>query len=137
MTYEVMSKKIESLPYRDKLRLAQLLIQLARKEEEEVNATNRETATSTGVPDVELIQYVADRLKKLRPTKKDAVLNSIGAMFQFRGGVSDTDKRRSSTRLFSKVTSLQATTTALGLSTSSLIRRPPMASTSRPLENRP
>ena len=34
MTYNELSKKAEQLSYRDKLRLAQLLIQLARNEEE-------------------------------------------------------------------------------------------------------
>jgi len=37
MTYTEISKQIEYLSYRDKLRLAQLLVQLARKEEEEQN----------------------------------------------------------------------------------------------------
>ena len=35
MNYEKIAKECESLTYRDKLRLAQLLIQLGRKEEEE------------------------------------------------------------------------------------------------------
>lgn len=94
MTYEQVASSIVSLSYRDKLRLAQLLIQLARKEEEEQNATGRSSTSTDGMIDDELIQYVADRLMKLKPTKKDAVLNSIGAMFQFRGGVPDVDKQR-------------------------------------------
>jgi hypothetical protein len=36
--------------------------------------------------------YVAERIIKLRPGKKSGVLNAIGAMFQFQGGVSDQDK---------------------------------------------
>lgn len=35
MNYTDLSREAESLSYRDKFRLAQLLIQLARKEEEE------------------------------------------------------------------------------------------------------
>ncbi len=35
MKYEEIAKKCEGLSYRDKFRLAQLLIQLARKQEEE------------------------------------------------------------------------------------------------------
>jgi hypothetical protein len=42
--------------------------------------------------DPELIKYVANRLRKLRPSKKEALFNSIGAMFQFQGGISDGDK---------------------------------------------
>lgn len=37
MNYNELSKQAEQLSYRDKLRLAQLLIQLARKEEEKQN----------------------------------------------------------------------------------------------------
>ena len=42
--------------------------------------------------DPETIEYVAERIIKLRPGRKSGVLNAIGAMFQFQGGVSDQDK---------------------------------------------
>jgi predicted DNA-binding ribbon-helix-helix protein len=93
MTYSELSKEIEELSYRDKFRLAQLLIQLARKEEEEQNPEKRQAARSSAI-NPELVQYVAERLRKLRPSKKEALLNSIGAMFQFQGGISDGDKER-------------------------------------------
>jgi len=41
MTYDELSKQTEQLSYRDKFRLAQLLIQLARKEEEEEHPEQR------------------------------------------------------------------------------------------------
>lgn len=94
MTFDEVSKQVEQLSYRDKLRLAQLLLQKARKEEEEQNPDRREAPVSPTPPDSELIQYVAERLRKLKPSKRDAVLNSIGAMFQFRGGIADADKER-------------------------------------------
>lgn len=94
MTYDKLSKEIEQLSYRDKFRLAQLLIQLARKEEEEQNPEHRQAAEPTGMLDPDLVQYVADRLRKLKPSKKEALFNSIGAMFQFQGGISDDDKER-------------------------------------------
>lgn len=94
MTYNELSREIEQLSYRDKFRLAQLLIQLARKEEEERNPEQRQGAAASAKPDAELVQYVADRLRKLRPSKKEAVFNSIGAMFQFQGGISDDDKEK-------------------------------------------
>jgi hypothetical protein len=94
MTYDEISKEIERLSYRDKFRLAQLLIQKARKEEEEQTPTQRQGDESKANPDEELIHYVADRLKKLKPTKKAALFNCIGAMFQFQGGISDEDKER-------------------------------------------
>jgi histone acetyltransferase (RNA polymerase elongator complex component) len=89
MPYEEFVKSIESLSYRDKFRLAQLLIQLARKEEEEQYPTDRKIMQAT---DVETIHYVADRILKLKPAKKTSLLNSIGAMFQFQGGISEADK---------------------------------------------
>ncbi len=102
MTYNELSKQVEQLSYRDKFRLAQLLIQLARKEEEEQNPEKRETATGSVPSDPELIQYVADRLKKLKPSKKETLLNSIGAMFQFQGGISDSDKEKLLSELLKK-----------------------------------
>ncbi len=102
MTYDDVSKQAEQLNYRDKLRLAQLLIQLARKEEEEQNPEKRKTASASAPSDPELVQYVADRLKKLKPSKKEALLNSIGAMFQFQGGISDGDKERLFSELLTK-----------------------------------
>jgi len=101
MNYDDLSKHAEALGYRDKLRLAQLLIQLARKEEEEQNPASRGGASSASA-DPELIQYVAERLKKLRPSSKATVLNSIGAMFQFQGGVSDADKEKIFAELLKK-----------------------------------
>jgi hypothetical protein len=74
--------------------LAQLLIQLARKEEEEQNPEHRQAAEPTAMLDPDLVQYVADRLRKLKPSKKEAHFNSIGAMFQFQGSISDDDKER-------------------------------------------
>src|ERR1051326_3392473 len=83
LIYSELSKEIEQLSYRDKFRLAQSLIQLARKEEEEHNPEKRQTASHATKLDPELIEYVANRLRKLRPSKNEALFNSIGAMFQF------------------------------------------------------
>ena len=94
MTYNELSKEVERLSYRDKFRLAQLLIQLARKEEEEQNPQQRKSRSTSAKLEPELVQYVADRLRKLKPSKKEALFNSIGAMFQFQGGISDNDKEK-------------------------------------------
>ena len=94
MNYADISKLTEQLDYRDKLRLSQLLIQLARKEEEEQNPDKRRPEAATGSTDPELLQYVSERLRKLKPVRKDSVLNSIGAMFQFQGGISEIDKEK-------------------------------------------
>lgn len=92
MTYEQIVKNAEQLSYRDKLRLSQLLIQLARKEEEDQNPENRRTDASPRASSPEVIKYVAERIMKLKPAKKASLLNSVGAMFQFQGGISDADK---------------------------------------------
>ena len=91
MKYEEIAKAVESLSYRDKFRLAQLLIQLGRKQEEEEYPQQRPT---TGSNSSELTTYVAERINKLRPTKKDGLINSINAMFQFQGGISDSDRNK-------------------------------------------
>jgi hypothetical protein len=100
MNYDEIAKASESLSYRDKLRLSQLLIQLARKEEEIQNPQRRgnlkilkakESAIEPET-DINSIQYVIDRLSKLRPSKKKTLQNSIKAMYQFQGGVSDKDQ---------------------------------------------
>lgn len=89
MAYEKIAKEVESLSYRDKFRLAQLLIQLARKEEEEQYPTER---NAVAAKDSETIQYVIERLLKSKPTKQASLSNFIGAMFQFQGGISEEDK---------------------------------------------
>lgn len=101
MTYEVIALACEKLSYRDKLRLAQLLIQTARKEEEIANPQAR-TEPKPVVSDAkvkeaapqnanETLGYVVERLLKLKPAKKGTLVNSIKSMFQFQGGISDSD----------------------------------------------
>ena len=91
MDYDEIAKLIEPLGYRDKLRLAQLLIQLARKEEED---SHPEKGQGRSAISQDTIDYVYERLLKLRPSRRPALLNSIGAMYQFQGGISDNDKER-------------------------------------------
>lgn len=100
MEYDEIAKHCEVLGYRDKFRLSQLLIQLARKEEEEQNPQTRQNLkekvtkqiTSETTADINSIQYVIDRLAKLRPSKKKSLLNSIRAMYQFQGAISEKDQ---------------------------------------------
>ena len=99
MKYEEIAKIAEELDYRDKLRLAQLLIQLARKEEEVQHPTRRKPSASSDTSGSESISYIAERLLKLRPAKRSSLINSIGAMFQFQGGISDADKETIVTEL--------------------------------------
>ena len=94
MTYDVIALACEKLSYRDKLRLAQLLIQAARKEEENENPQNRAQPQDKNEPhlkEVDTMEYVVERLLKLKPVKKKSLTNSIRAMFQFQGGIADSD----------------------------------------------
>ena len=86
--YEETASRCETLSYRDKLRLAQLLIQLARREEEEQSPERRAAKSA----DQGMVEYVAERLLKSKPGRKPALLNFIGAMFQFQGGISEADR---------------------------------------------
>jgi len=101
MTYDVIALACEQLSYRDKFRLAQFLIQTARKEEENENPQNRvEPKAAAKKPkvkeappseEIDTIKYVVERLLKLKPTKQKSLTNSIKSMFQFQGGIADSD----------------------------------------------
>ena len=99
MTYNEIAVACEQLHYRDKLRLAQLLIQHARKEEETENPQKRLKeppqkelkAQRKEEQNKDVIEYVIKRLTKLKPSKKSSLLNSMSAMFQFQGGISEAE----------------------------------------------
>lgn len=100
MKYDEIVKHCEELGYRDKLRLAQLLLQIARKEEEiqnpkqrnDIKPGNPKVISEEPTKDINSIQYVMDRLAKLRPSKMKTLLNSIRAMYQFQGAISEEDQ---------------------------------------------
>jgi hypothetical protein len=98
MTYDEIAGLCQQLGYRDKLRLAQLLIQLARKEEETQNAQHpiEENPKDFSKPlnSSEVVEYVFERLIKLKPTKISSLKNSIAAMFQFQGGISESEQEK-------------------------------------------
>lgn len=96
MDYEAIALACERLDYRDKLRLAQLLIQTARKEEENLNPQERIVELKHSVSaelveekEINTICYVYERLIKLRPSRVKTLNNSIKSMFQFQGGISE------------------------------------------------
>jgi len=96
MSYEVIRLACDKLTYREKMKLAQYLIQAAIKEEETLNpqkrtapqesSNNNQSASLTG-PD--LLEYVKERLGKSKPSKRQTLSNFISAMFQFQGGIND------------------------------------------------
>ncbi len=91
MKYEDLVEHAKSLSYRDKLRLAQVLIQLARREEETQGTQSHEKNGRNKGPSEDLVRYVAERLRKLQPSKKKSLINSINSMFQFQGGIAEQD----------------------------------------------
>lgn len=68
-----------------------LIIEVTKEEYDELLERNtKPVAAQTGVSSMshaELATYVADRLRKLAPKKRDGVVRSIEAMFQFNGGI--------------------------------------------------
>ena len=86
MTYEEIKDLTLQLSYRDKFRLAQLLLQVGRKEEEEQYV---EKVKEEHFIDVD---YVSERLLKSRPSKLKTLENFIDAMFQFKGSISEEDR---------------------------------------------
>ncbi|MCH4248592.1 MAG: hypothetical protein LKF82_12325 [Acinetobacter populi] len=96
MEYNAALEAVISLSYRDKLRLAQLLIQLARKEEEEqsiksIPAQVKQSSLKEDSPD---FNYVKERLLKSKPSKLNSLQNFIDAMFQFKGSISESKRNQ-------------------------------------------
>ena len=94
--YDTAKQAVVSLTYRDKLRLAQLLIQLARKEEEEQSVKSEPKQVKQSSPKEELLDlnYVKERLLKSKPSKLSSLENFIDAMFQFKGSISESDRNQ-------------------------------------------
>lgn len=100
MSYDVIRLAADNLTYREKLKLSQYLIQAAIKEEEDLNPATRNVTEPKNKKietksvertsgDLDVISYVKERLFKSKPSKKQSLINFIGAMFQFQGGIED------------------------------------------------
>lgn len=100
MSYEVIRLACDKLSHREKMKLAQYLIQAAIKEEETLHPTERVIDTSGGkrnkpqeasktLSGKELILYAKERLEKSKPAKAQSLKNFISAMFQFQGGIEE------------------------------------------------
>lgn len=91
--YDEIKNEILKLSYRDKLRLAQLLIQLARKEEEELSVRHAIQLPEKKTETVDIYAYALERVLKSRPSKLVPLENFIGAMFQFQGSITENEKQ--------------------------------------------
>lgn len=100
MSYEVIKLAADKLTYREKMKLAQYLIQAAIKEEETINPIERlvevkaanqikNTEADKNLNNNDLVAYAKERLAKSKPSKTQSLKNFIGAMFQFQGGIEE------------------------------------------------
>ena len=81
MTYQEIESLAKSLSYRDKFHLAQTMLQMARKEEEEQNSSVAKFAAE--------FPNIVERILKSKPVKRKSLSSFIKEMFNFRGGISD------------------------------------------------
>lgn len=81
MTYQEIESLAKSLSYRDKLHLAQTMLQMARKEEEEQNSSTAKFAAE--------FPNIVERIRKSKPGKRKSLTSFIKDMFNFRGGITD------------------------------------------------
>jgi hypothetical protein len=84
MDFKAIKRACAKLNYEDKRRLAQYLTQAAKAE-----APTVERIEGDSDENIDDVSYVRQRLVKLRPKKKKALMNSIRTMFQLHGGISD------------------------------------------------
>ena len=81
MTNQEIESLAKSLSYRDKLHLAQTMLQMARKEEEELNSSAAKFAAE--------FPNIVERIRKSKPGKRKSLTSFIKDMFNFRGGITD------------------------------------------------
>lgn len=92
MSYDVIRLASDKLSYREKMKLAQYLIQAAIREEELLRPKERDVESfSSDIPlkptEIDLVHYAKERLAKSKPAKTKSLRNFLEAMFQFQGGI--------------------------------------------------
>ena len=81
MNYQEIELLAKNLPYREKLHLAQAMLQMAREEEEKQNSSA--TTFAAEFPDI------VERVRKSKPGKRKQLFNFIKCMFNYRGEIAD------------------------------------------------
>ena len=81
MTYQEIEFLAKNLSYRDKLHLAETMLQMAREEEEKQNSPT--TIFAAEFPDI------VERVQKSKPGKRKQLCNFIKCMFNYRGEITD------------------------------------------------
>lgn len=75
---------------------------LVQLQKDIATAPTKESAAASPAPKMnhsQRVEYVAERLKKLSPKKREGVVRSIEAMFQFTGGIEEDEIDRLLTTL--------------------------------------
>lgn len=90
MSYEVVKLACENLTQLEKMKLAQYLIQTSVQamEKEKPKTQVKEPASPTKA---QVMSSVQERVLKSRPSKESSMKNFVRAMFQFQGGIPDTE----------------------------------------------
>ena len=86
MNYEDIKELALQLSYKDKFRLAQILLEVAQEEQQPQRVIRSQDA-----PVIDL-EYVSKRLLTSRPSKVKTLENFIEAMFQFKRSISREEK---------------------------------------------
>ena len=81
MNYQEIEVLAKNLSYRDKLHLAQTMLQMAREEEEKQNSST--TLFAAEFP------KIVERVRKSKPGKRTQLFNFIKCMFNYRGQIAD------------------------------------------------
>lgn len=93
MAYDEIAALCEQLGYKDKLRLAQLLIQLARKEEETQNPQSQIESYPKDLfkpqNNEEEVQSVFEKIVKFKPKTRKRLKNVIRNNCKFKGEISE------------------------------------------------
>ncbi len=90
MSYEVVKLACENLTELEKMKLAQYLIQTSVQAMEKGNPKTQVTE-SVSPAKAEIVENVQERVLKSRPSKVSSMKNFVRAMFQFQGGISDSE----------------------------------------------
>ncbi|MEA5560578.1 hypothetical protein [Planktothrix agardhii] len=93
MAYDEIAALCEQLGYRDKLSLAQLLIRLARKEEETQNPQSQIESYPKKLPkppnNEKVVQYIVEMIVKCKPKTRKRLENVIRKNCNFKGEISE------------------------------------------------
>lgn len=90
MSYEVVKLACESLTGLEKMKLAQYLIQTSVQAMEK-DSPKPQVNETVSLSKNQVLDSVQERVLKSRPSKISSMKNFVRAMFQFQGGISDSE----------------------------------------------